>query len=62
MKVLHQILSLILTLLTLDSGTGTGTAIFQFSGDLVFETSKIQNANGVRIPVNEPHLLLTSPI
>ena len=55
MKVLYQILSLILTLLTLDSGTGTGTAIFQFSVDLVFEISKIQNAKGVRIPLNEPH-------
>ena len=54
MKVFYRILSLILTLLTIDSETGTGIAIYQFSGELVFAIAKIQNAKGVRIP-NNPH-------
>ena len=35
MTVLHRIVSLIITLLTIDSATTTGIAIFQFSGVLV---------------------------
>ena len=55
MKVFYRILSLILTLLTIDSDTGAGIAIFQFSGDLVFAIAKIQNAKGVRILQTNPH-------
>ena len=47
MTVLRRIVVLILTLLTIDSETGAGVAIFQFSGDLVLAIAKIQIANGV---------------
>ena len=55
MKVLYRIVALILTLLTIDSDTGLGVAIFQFSGDLVFAIAKIQTAKGVQIPTNDLH-------
>ena len=55
MKVFYRILSLILTLLTIDSDTGAGITIFQFSGDLVFAIAKIQNAKGVRILQTNSH-------
>ena len=52
MTVLRRIVVLILTLLTIDSETGAGVAIFQFSGDLVLAIARIQIANGVQIPQN----------
>ena len=55
MKVLYRIVTLILTLLTIDSETEAGIAIFQFSSDLVFAIAKIQTIKGVRIPLNDPH-------
>ena len=55
MKVLYRIVTLILTLLTIDSDSTVGVAIFQFSSDLVFAIAKIQTTRGVRIPLNDPH-------
>ena len=40
------------SLLTIDSETGTGIAIFQFSSEMVFSLAKIQPANDVQIPQN----------
>ena len=53
--VLYRIAALILTLLTIDSATTTGIAIFQFSGALVSALAEIQTCNGVQIPQNDLH-------
>ena len=54
MMALRLIVALITTLLTFDSGTGTGIALFQFSGELVSALTEIQ-INGVQIPHNNLH-------
>ena len=55
MTVLHRIVSLIITLLTIDSATTTGIAIFQFSGALVSALAEIQTCNGVQFHQKNLH-------
>ena len=47
MMALMRLIVALITLINLDGGTGTGVAIFQFSGELVLAIAKIQIANGV---------------